>query len=418
MSDAVLTLIGILAGVASAGFVALTVVGVVLLSRRARRGGAGALSGRTQAGAELLRADDALRDARDDLEFARAQFGDDATRDFAARVASAERELRRAFELHQRLDEPDAATEARRREWTREVAAIASRSRRTLDEERQRFIARRDEEAGAAALADELERRLGELRDELPVARKRVASLRAAYAPALVEAIAENPDRADDELESVAQQLESTRATVASSRVTAVVDALRDARGTLGRAASLLAAIEQRRTELAAADAGLETLRGEIEEDLRAARTVRDAPPDPDSGDAVGRAIAALESALAAARETTGARRDPVAALDALVDASAALDVSVAAARNQQQRLEGARGALAGALLSARTQIAAARELIGSRRSGVSARTRLAEPERQLLLAENEADPVEALDAARRAQTHARDADALARYRG
>ena len=88
MSDAVLTLIGILAGVASAGFVALTVVGVVLLSRRARRGGAGALSGRTQAGAELLRADDALRDARDDLEFARAQFGDDATRDFTARVAS------------------------------------------------------------------------------------------------------------------------------------------------------------------------------------------------------------------------------------------------------------------------------------------------------------------------------------------
>ena len=296
MSDAVLTLIGVLVGVASAGFVALTVVGVVLLSRRARRGGAGALSGRTQAGAELLRADDALRDARDDLEFARAQFGDDATRDFAARVAAAERELRRAFELHQRLDEPDASTEARRREWTREVAAIASRTRRTLDEERQRFIARRDEEAGAAALADELERRLGELRDELPVARERVASLRAAYAPALVEAIAENPDRADDELESVAQQLESTRATVASSRVTAVVDALRDARGTLGRAASLLAAIEQRRTELAAVDAGLETLRGEIEEDLRAARTVRDAPPDPDSGDAVGRAIAALES--------------------------------------------------------------------------------------------------------------------------
>ena len=92
--------------------------------------------------------------------------------------------------------------------------------------------------------------------------------------------------------------------------------------------------------------------------------------------------------------------------------------MSVAAARNQQQRLEGARGALAGALLSARTQIAAARELIGSRRSGVSARARLAEAERQLLLAENEADPVEALDAARRAQTHARDADALARYRG
>ena len=37
-------------------------------------------------------------------------------------------------------------------------------------------------------------------------------------------------------------------------------------------------------------------------------------------------------------------------------------------------------------------------------------------PWRELLIAENEADPVAALDAARRAQTHARDADALARY--
>ena len=51
-------------------------------------------------------------------------------------------------------------------------------------------------------------------------------------------------------------------------------------------------------------------------------------------------------------------------------------------------------------------------------RSGVDARTRLAEAERQLMLAESESDPVEALDAARRSATSARDADALARYRG
>ena len=51
------TLVGVLVGVGSAGFVALTVVGVVLLSRRARRDGVRALPGRTQAGAELLRAE-------------------------------------------------------------------------------------------------------------------------------------------------------------------------------------------------------------------------------------------------------------------------------------------------------------------------------------------------------------------------
>jgi hypothetical protein len=58
------------------------------------------------------------------------------------------------------------------------------------------------------------------------------------------------------------------------------------------------------------------------------------------------------------------------------------------------------------------------RDLIGSRGGSVSARTRLAEAERQLMLAQAAADsdPVEALDAVRRAVTHARDADALARY--
>jgi hypothetical protein len=128
----------------------------------------------------------------------------------------------------------------------------------------------------------------------------------------------------------------------------------------------------------------------------------------------VNTAIAALEAQLV--EVTTKGRRDPVADLDSLVDASDKLDIAVAAARNQQRRLEGARSALAGALVSARTQLAAVSDYIGAHGGGADARTRLAEGQRELLLAENEADPVAALDAARRAQTHARDADALARY--
>ena len=97
----------------------------------------------------------------------------------------------------------------------------------------------------------------------------------------------------------------------------------------------------------------------------------------------------------------------------------AALDTALASARNQAQRLEHARIALAGALVSAKSQLEAVRALKASgRRVGADARTRIAEAERQLELAETEADPVEALDAARRAVTHARDADALARYDG
>jgi hypothetical protein len=47
---------------------------------------------------------------------------------------------------------------------------------------------------------------------------------------------------------------------------------------------------------------------------------------------------------------------------------------------------------------------------------GADARTRLAEAERQLGIARREADPVSALDAARRAAARASDAEALAHF--
>ena len=143
----------------------------------------------------------------------------------------------------------------------------------------------------------------------------------------------------------------------------------------------------------------------------------RDAAPDADSGAAIIAAIADLESVRSAILARV-ALRDPVADLDALTRAVAALDTALATARNQTQRLEHARAALAGTLVSASSQIAALKQLVaGSGRGiGPEARTRLAEAERQLMLAEAEADPVEALDAARRAVTLARDGDALAHY--
>jgi hypothetical protein len=63
-----------------------------------------------------------------------------------------------------------------------------------------------------------------------------------------------------------------------------------------------------------------------------------------------------------------------------------------------------------------KSQISAAHDYIGRYGAGVDARTRLAEAERQLTIAQAEVDPVEALDAVRRSVTLARDADALARY--
>jgi hypothetical protein len=127
-------------------------------------------------------------------------------------------------------------------------------------------------------------------------------------------------------------------------------------------------------------------------------------------------AITEVESTIAGVTGSPDGSANPVRGIERLGAAMAMLDTALAGARNQQQRLEHARTALVGALVTARSQIEEAKSVIASGRTRVDARTRLAEAERQLMLAEAESDPVEALDAARRSATAARDADALARY--
>jgi hypothetical protein len=181
-------------------------------------------------------------------------------------------------------------------------------------------------------------------------------------------------------------------------------------------AQQLLTGIDTRTADLESAAATLATMVAESRTDLAEARRVRDTPPDPDTGARVLAAITEVESTIAGDTGSPDGSANPVRGIERLGAAMAMLDTALAGARNQQQRLEHARTALVGALVTARSQIEEAKSVIASGRTRVDARTRLAEAERQLMLAEAESDPVEALDAARRSATAARDADALARY--
>ena len=134
-------------------------------------------------------------------------------------------------------------------------------------------------------------------------------------------------------------------------------------------------------------------------------------------GAALGAAIGEASAVMAARVEVAG---DPFAQRDRLRAARDRLEVARAAARNAQGRLDGARGALGGAIAIAESQLRVARAAIdrGGPRIGADARTRLAEAERQLVIARQEPDPVAALDAARRATSRASDAEALAAFDG
>ena len=398
----------------------LLVGGIVLLFRRRSGAQPSSASGlpalRTRANILLVRADEAVTAGEDELGFAIAQFGEARTSRFASAMTDARSKLAEAFRLQQALDDAVPESAQKKREWTLQIAALCESAIAAVAGQDRDFADLRGAEADSPARIDDLRGRVEAARARLVTAAATLNQLRADYDPALLGS--DDPvETARAALDTAAESLDDARARVAPSGVNTVTGLLEDAEGSLRRATGALDAVDRLSVRLGAATSALDALIATSENDLAEARVQRDAAPDADTGAAIIRAIADVETARSSIVARAGAR-NPVADLDALSAAVATLDTALATARNQAQRLEHARTALVGTLVSAHSQIAALKSLVAAsgRRVGAEARTRLAEAERQLMLAEAEADPVEALDAARRAVTHARDGDALAHY--
>lgn len=80
-----------------------------------------------RAGQALVSADESVRRGAQELDFAVAQFGDDATRQFAATLESARTTLREAFRLRQRLSDEVPDTDGERRRWSERISNCVSR---------------------------------------------------------------------------------------------------------------------------------------------------------------------------------------------------------------------------------------------------------------------------------------------------
>ncbi|NHI16367.1 TPM domain-containing protein [Microbacterium excoecariae] len=197
---------------------ALAVAGLVLFSRgraarrrkAAQEESAAELARLETRAAELLvEMDDAVRTAGQELGFAIAQFGQEATAEYATALREARDDLAAAFEIRQHLDRPEATPGTRADELER-IIALVTAADESLDAhaagfERLRGIERRApevlrtiaaelDEAGAlpGRIAAEVERltaaydspALADVADDAEEARARLAFARAALAEA------------------------------------------------------------------------------------------------------------------------------------------------------------------------------------------------------------------------------------------
>lgn len=361
----------------------------------------------------IVQADNAVRDADREVEFAEVQFGPAVARDVRHALESAKQRLREAFLLQQRLDDAEHHSAEQRRTWSTRIVHLCEAALGAIGEADDALAARRRLERGASdglpALREDAAR-LARRREDAAVALERLATR---FSPAALGRADAAARRVDAALAAAASALDDAEARMSRSEPTA--ERLSTAADLLERADRDLAEIEGVELELATAQSDAAVAAAELDAELVAARHERDRLEDATAQAALGTAIG---DASAVMTSRSDAAADPFADRDRLRAASDRLEVARAAARNAQGRLDGARGALGGAIAIAESQLHVARAAIerGAGRVGADARTRLAEGERQLIMARQEPDPVAALDAARRAASRASDAEALAAY--
>jgi len=329
-----------------------------------------------RAGTALVAADERIRVTTDELVFAEAELGPDATTELSVALAAVRQHLGEAFRLNQlNYDEiPDTPEELRGRnarivqlcDWAEDVlddrtTALAEKIAR----------ARRAPEIIAGVRAD-----AARLRARIPHARETVERLAVRYAREALAQVEANPAEAEQLLgfaEHSAGVAERRREAGQREQANLALEASTES---VRRAVALLDAVETFEVEALRAEATLAAIVEDSRQDLVVALE------EPHSA-GVSTAIAELQAALAAL-PVAGVNIDPFTQLSRLREANAGLDAAIAAARERAARpippLEHVRHAID----DADRQLAVARDVIAGHRGwiGADARTRLAESER------------------------------------
>jgi len=361
---------------------AVLVGGIVVVSRRRSRPAQVSGDVRRRAGSALVRADDRIGEGESDVEFVIAQFGEKAAADYRDAVRQARTDRDEIFRLHRLIDDEPGAGLANRERAAR-IVMLADRIERTLGEQATSFRERRSLESTAPDRLERVRTRAADARARQTVATQQRDALLEQYARAALGPAVDAPERAARALDR-AESLAAEAAPGSTAPASSVMQTIAEAERMLFAADEALAVVDAVAERLDDAADALQQLR----DDARVARTE------------------ALEAAA-----------DPLTQLDDLRTAMDAVEVALASSRTQAQRLAHAREAYIAARVQTEAQLAVAREALGSGGSA-GARARLAEAEDELRASAAliDTDPVEALDAARRALTHARDAEVLARY--
>ena len=388
---------------------------VVLLVVRSRRAKAGA--GRAQkpdaveqlplpelerrAASALVATDDAVRTSEQELGFARAQFGDQATVEFEQALTAAKENLTKAFTLKQQLDDAEPDTEQQVRAWNTEILRLCEQAEAGLDEKAADFDELRKLEQNAPEALSRVQEQRTAVAGRLDAAEAALQALRADYAPEALATVGDNPQQARERIAFADAQLEQAARSVAAGDGGAAAVGIRAAEDAVEQAALLEDAIGRLQADLSKAEKDAGALIADLEHDMAVAASL------PDQDGQVQAAVAATRQQVDTARRNLASTaKRPLVTLEALESANTRIDGVVAAVRSAQERAQRAQQMLGQQLAQAQAQVSAAEDYVSARRGavGAQARTRLAEASAALVQAQQLAatSPEQALPLAQR----------------
>lgn len=359
----------------------------------------------------LVAIDDALTTSAQELGFAQAQFGLEATRRFGTALEEARARVSEAFRWRQQLDDSTPETEPQARQIMIAIIETCQVAAETLDAHTEEFEQMRDLQARAPEVLDDAEQRATEVAARVEPARATVAQLATTYPAAALASVTPNPDQAAALLAGAHESVARGREALAADDRGAAVGAARAAQDAVAQAVTLLDAVDRAGQDLARAGADLTAAVASISADFTDAERL--APREP----AVQAAVQAGRAAAAAA-EAARSGGDPLAALRDVRAAEARLDETLEPFRERAEHDARARAQLDDLLGRLASHIRAVHDYIETRRGAVGpeARTRLSEAARLAQQAHRDAatDPAGALALAHRAGDLAGEAQHLA----
>ena len=364
-----------------------------------------------EANALLIDTDEALREAREELGFAEAQFNESDVLAYRSAIEQATQELRAAFDIRQRLDDEVPEDAKTRAAMLDEIIARCRRAQERLTEQRQQLDQLRDLERTAPEVLAGMGPRIEQLEGRLPAAEERMTGFER-LAPSAWQPVRGHVVEAQKRLADARAQVEAGLAASQAGDRQAAGRAARASQIAVAEAGRLLDAIDTLTAQIAEAERSLPQELAAAEADLAAARAALRSPGlEPRLGEA--------EAHLRAARQAADpASPDPVAAVRLARQANGAADALLAQVREAADNTARQAAQLSSAIASSQAAIDQAAGFIAARHSGIGRepRTRLAAAESHLqqAIALQDSDPAAALLAARRADQLADQAYAQA----